>query len=500
MFFFPMADQELLQRFREQGCTAYQGLFASEFLRPESPRYHLLGAPVGSGKIYVATRVASYMLKHELARRVLVLTPSSLAQMWHVRLAEACEGMPSIVVSRPAYRELLARTPVNELPWRQPLIAVAPIDTAKQDDIAESFAQVHWDLVIIDEAHLLSGPHRMALLRRLMSANAIGRLLLMTATPLPFFGPFLAKREEVVTSPLADLAFTNWFTGLRNWEGELIVRPPVRRITVEYQRGPDEVAFLQTFCRGLGELTTNQTSAFVQTILVHRAASSIFAVEQSLRRLQRTLALRATQASELLAGPTDDLEDLYDDTISEQSWNSLWENGNAAIRFVESSLNSLEQVQSDEKLASVTKLLQQLLDDSTCKICVISSYVDSLNYLHSAISDLNITAGLITGGQIFMEREEAVRRFLHDGRLLLATDAVMEGFNMAQVNHVIHFDLPQNPNRLMQRQGRFDRIGRTEPLSSYHFRDTSGALPSEQQVESTLSKIEQLTRTENTTP
>ena len=113
-----------------------------------------------------------------------------------------------------------------------------------------------------------------------------------------------------------------------------------------------------------------------------------------------------------------------------------------------------------------------------------------------ALSDLNITAGLVTGSQTFTEREEAVRRFLHNGRLLLATDAIMEGFGMAQVNHVIHFDLPQNPNRLMQRQGRFDRIGRTEPLSSYYFRDTSESLPSEQPIEALLSKVEQLTRTE----
>ena len=268
-FFFPKADQELLQRFREQGCTAYQGLFASEFVRQGSPRYQLLGAPVGSGKVYVASRIVSYMLKHDMARRVLVLTPSPLTQMWCARLREV--DVRSIMVSRQAYRELLAGTLIGESPWRQHSIAVAPIDTAKQDDIAESLAQVHWDLVIIDQAHVLSGPHRLALLKRLVSADAIGRLLLMTATPLPFFRPFLTERGNGGTSPLPNLAFTNWFADLLDWEGKVIVRPPVQWITVEYQRGPDEVEFLQMLCGGLQELTTTQTGEFVQGTLLQRS-------------------------------------------------------------------------------------------------------------------------------------------------------------------------------------------------------------------------------------
>jgi superfamily II DNA/RNA helicase len=126
---------------------------------------------------------------------------------------------------------------------------------------------------------------------------------------------------------------------------------------------------------------------------------------------------------------------------------------------------------------------------------VISFCLDSLNYLQSAVSDLDIAAELITGGQSFSEREQSINRFLKEGTLLLATDAVMEGFALPQVNDVIHFDLPQNPRTLMQRQGRFDRIGRNEPLVMYYLRDTSGALPLEQQVERLVSKAEALRNT-----
>lgn len=43
--------------------------------------------------------------------------------------------------------------------------------------------------------------------------------------------------------------------------------------------------------------------------------------------------------------------------------------------------------------------------------------------------------------------------------LLFATDVLSEGVNLQQAHHVINFDLPWNPMRLVQRHGRVDRIG-----------------------------------------
>ena len=43
--------------------------------------------------------------------------------------------------------------------------------------------------------------------------------------------------------------------------------------------------------------------------------------------------------------------------------------------------------------------------------------------------------------------------------LLIATDVLAEGQNLQQARHVINYDLPWNPMRLVQRHGRIDRIG-----------------------------------------
>ena len=43
--------------------------------------------------------------------------------------------------------------------------------------------------------------------------------------------------------------------------------------------------------------------------------------------------------------------------------------------------------------------------------------------------------------------------------IVVATDVLAEGVNLQQVRHIINFDLPWNPMRLVQRHGRIDRIG-----------------------------------------
>ena len=48
--------------------------------------------------------------------------------------------------------------------------------------------------------------------------------------------------------------------------------------------------------------------------------------------------------------------------------------------------------------------------------------------------------------------------------LLVATDCLSEGLSLQDgFNAVVHYDLPWNPNRLEQREGRVDRFGQTSP-------------------------------------
>ena len=50
-------------------------------------------------------------------------------------------------------------------------------------------------------------------------------------------------------------------------------------------------------------------------------------------------------------------------------------------------------------------------------------------------------------------------------RVLVATDCLSEGVNLQEhYNAVVHYDLPWNPNRLEQREGRVDRFGQSKAV------------------------------------
>ena len=58
-----------------------------------------------------------------------------------------------------------------------------------------------------------------------------------------------------------------------------------------------------------------------------------------------------------------------------------------------------------------------------------------------------------------------LKQRVRDGtlRLLLGTDAASEGLNLQRLGTLIHIDLPWNPTRLEQREGRVDRFGQNAP-------------------------------------
>jgi hypothetical protein len=55
-------------------------------------------------------------------------------------------------------------------------------------------------------------------------------------------------------------------------------------------------------------------------------------------------------------------------------------------------------------------------------------------------------------------------------RVLIATDAASEGLNLQETCHqILHYDIPWNPARLDQRNGRLDRHGQARDVIVFHF-------------------------------
>ena len=101
------------------------------------------------------------------------------------------------------------------------------------------------------------------------------------------------------------------------------------------------------------------------------------------------------------------------------------------------------------------------------RVLVFTEYSDTKNYLlHQLRAVLGETEAesrvlVLHGGMDEEAREEVKTAFNapdHPVRILIATDAAREGVNLqAQCADLFHYDLPWNPGRMEQRNGRIDR-------------------------------------------
>lgn len=102
----------------------------------------------------------------------------------------------------------------------------------------------------------------------------------------------------------------------------------------------------------------------------------------------------------------------------------------------------------------------------TTNILIYTEYADSQVAAVHALRHARGIAGeilAISGLDPEQERTRVADRCAeHDGIILVSTDSMAEGLNLHQrCFHLIHLDLPYNPNRLEQRNGRIDRYGQT---------------------------------------
>lgn len=123
----------------------------------------------------------------------------------------------------------------------------------------------------------------------------------------------------------------------------------------------------------------------------------------------------------------------------------------------------------DIKLQQVIGLVRDLLEEGY-KPIIWCRYIATANYVAEVLKDKyekkknNATRVIaITGEQSEEEREIRLQELKdYPQRIMVATDCLSEGVNLQDhFSAVIHYDLPWNPNRLEQREGRVDRYGQT---------------------------------------
>ena len=128
-------------------------------------------------------------------------------------------------------------------------------------------------------------------------------------------------------------------------------------------------------------------------------------------------------------------------------------------------------VDKDPKLQEFIRILnQQISKDPKRKIVVFSQFADTVNYLGKRLEDEGMPVFTYTSERASEKNKEYIKANFDAGypaykqadtyKILIATDAISEGYNLHRAGTIINYDVPYNPTRVIQRVGRINRINK----------------------------------------
>ncbi|MFW6097418.1 MAG: DISARM system SNF2-like helicase DrmD [Chloroflexota bacterium] len=493
------------------------------------PRVNLLIADdVGLGKTIEAGLVVQELLARQRIRRILVICPASLQRQWQEEMQSKFQ-LPFQIIDRQAIQQLRREYGIHVNPWSTYPRLITSMDFIKREQPLRLFRQSlqqsngntplrDWDMLIIDEAHNVAPAGRKAYIRdsdrtRMARAlvNHFEHRLFLTATPhngytesftalLELLDPLRFSRgAEVARKQVETVMVRRLKDDIKDELGRRrFSERQVKALVIE--ETPAREQRLHRLLRDYSASRLERVSwgeslpiRFALTMLKKRLLSSPRAFHLSVETHLRTLDTPASPdpalARRLQERAEEDWDDdeakarHEDDALEESTrfFTDLTPEERGWLREIQE-LAAEQKEQPDAKAQLLLEWIAQHLHDNgewnQERLIVFTEYRDTLNYLCTLLAEQGWEERLMAlmGGMNVGQREEIKAAFQaspaqNPVRILLATDAAAEGLNLQNhCRYLIHWEIPWNPNRMEQRNGRIDRHGqRADEVFIYHF-------------------------------
>ncbi len=523
---------------------AYQLAPALRLLRKPRPCL-LIADDVGLGKTIEAGLAMLELIARRRADRILVVAPPGLLLQWQAELLHKFGLEFHLIENAAGFAREQTVLPSGVNPWDGLPRVLTSVDFLKKETVRKRALRKRWDLVIVDEAHGLAeagtsaNPYRTQRTRLGLALRDVARgLVLLTATPHNGHSHSFRSLLELVEPTLAT------FRGAAPDRVRRIESARIRRMKSQITRVKDgrvepvfperDVSGIPTrtdarwqevfrkvsgYCsrtaRSARDTEDDELVTFAMQIVKKRALSSRRAFEKTIEN--RLRVLRGKEES----GPKPERAEIREYQADLPMTEAAAER--TAMRIVKSAVPREEKLRKaevralngiakllkslpdgDPKIARLLQELRGILDeDPEAKVIVFTEYLDTLSALREAFESEPSLSGKtveIRGGMSARQRVRVQAKFEGPGtNVLLATDAASEGLNLQEACHrIIHFELPWNPNRLEQRNGRVDRYGQTkEPWGRYLFYPES---PEEDVLHRLIERIQAMQSDRISTP
>ena len=474
----------------------YQAVPLMRVAKSLRPRL-LLGDDTGLGKTAEAGLVLRWLAQRHQANRILIVTRASPdPERWRDEMWTKFGFRFDILRDGSDFNRRRRDTPTVNVFAQQNRLIVSMTLAARQallDELRRCPAP--FDVVVVDEAHHLaergSRTKRLALLgRALADKSRDGGLFLLTATPhdgktdsflslLRLLDPFVELQDadgQVAVDVASRLVVRRLKPEITLADGSRFLEPRIQVRSTLADASRQERELNEPLDAYLGWLK-DQEDRYEQAGARAKASGCHFLAGLLKKRFGSTVAaLRATLRRRLDLPPAD--EDLdsrvpYVDTDASDPEDEIIDPGVEAeapppdidpqeAELAQALLAAAEQVPAgrDSKLHALADLLAGPLADH--KVVVFTEYRDTLRAAARRLEADGVPFLTFHGATPDAEREVAIHRFNNDPevRVFLATDAASEGQNLQKsAFHLVHLDVPWNPNRYAQRNGRIDRYG-----------------------------------------
>jgi superfamily II DNA or RNA helicase len=448
--------------------SAYQQELVDQVVGATTPARFFLSSPPGGGKTAAIVATAAALQATREGFRCLTIVPTPLAEMWKEQMIKLA-GLEAIVMTPQTYRRLQAETGRDVNVWSTVSCVAASIEFLKADERMEDVLAVNWDLVILDEAHRSTkSTQRGDVAEKIWRSSGVGIAIATTGLPnLPEWIEADSGTKKI-----------HWkFSDFLKHVGA-----PQRRIhTINFTPSDSERQIATLVDDLVSKMPKDRASQFAASQLLRRLKSSMYALEQTLRRLQTVENFGDTDLNDWSA------DDIDENNVDTSVANSVRIDHSATEKILE----LLEGSPSDSKWECCFNLLNDHGIGKTTSGIVFTDYADTAEYLEYMAKSRDLKVFLLTGASTTDQRGNSLQQAKSIPSLLIATRAI-EGANLAFTDQVIHYDLPWNPNMLLQRMGRVERVtSQFETINHYHIMEQCAAKDALTSIMDKLRSIEE---------
>jgi superfamily II DNA or RNA helicase len=462
----------------------------------------MIADDVGIGKTIEALVILKEMMERGEVKRFAVICPPHLCEQWQQEIKDKLDIEAEIIRSSTAAK-LDRMIPDDQSVFHYMPFQVISIDYIKADKRRGIFINDCPDFIIVDEAHTCALPEgsktksqqQRHLLLHEIASNPKRNLLLLTATPhsgkdteftsllgllKPEFGNLNFETiEQNDKKKIAKYFIQRKRDNIRRWLNEETEFPQRDSKEIGYALTPEYQFFyrnLLRFARGISEVEAETKQAqllrsWAAIALIKGAMSSPdMAVEMLERRKEKLLSgNEEVEAPSLEDTLFEDLE-FSSDIPRTDLLETLDLEGEEIKDLIalQNEARLLTRKEIDRKIETSIKLIKQWIKEGHDPI-IFCHYIATAHYVKKRLVEelpKNVCVEAITSELADEQRREQIDLMgkSEGRRVLVATDCLSEGINLQEYfTAVLHYDLPWNPNRIEQREGRVDRFGQTAP-------------------------------------